>query len=151
MLLGAGYAENSVSVAVRRSVWSCYFCQSGCVVPGLEPEVKNHRWHHLLHVWLEWPDCHDTGSLWQRQRQLQSLPARFSCLNLPVLPHSALVLTYLEDDNLLLPSVASYACMVVISAVEQIIPAWQITSLVNVRPYDQILGIFVCPENQKNI
>lgn len=39
--------------------------------------------------------------------------------------------------------------MVVISAVEQIIPAWQITSLDNVRPCDQILGIFVRSENQK--
>lgn len=39
--------------------------------------------------------------------------------------------------------------MVVISAVEQITPAWQITSLDNVRLYDQILGIFVRSENRK--
>jgi len=37
----------------------------------------------------------------------------------------------------------------VISAVEQMIPVWLITSLGNVRPSDQILGIFICSEKQK--
>lgn len=118
------------------------------MVPDLEPEVKNTN--GITCSMSGWNDLTArTWRLYGRGRQLHSLLARFSCLNLPILPHSPLVLTYLEDDYLLLPSVASYACMIVISAVKQIIPAWQITSLDNVRPYYQILGVFVCSENQK--
>jgi len=39
--------------------------------------------------------------------------------------------------------------MVVISAIEEVIPLWEITDLGNRRPYDQILRIFICSEKQK--
>lgn len=104
---------------------------------------------HLLRVRLERPDYRAMGSVQQGQGQLRGLWAGFGCLHFSVLPHSAPVPIDLGDDNLPLPSVASYACMVVISAVEQMILVWRITSLGNARLYDPILEIFICSENQK--
>lgn len=137
-----------VSAAFSRSVWSCCWAIGLCGA-RLGAQGGEHSSCHPLGVPLEWPDRCATGSVRQGQGQLQGLRAGFSCLHLPVLRHSAPVPIDLGDDNLPLPSVASYACMAVISAVEQMILVWQITSLGNARPYDPILGIFVCSENQK--
>lgn len=90
-------------------------------------------------IWLKLHDCHDIEPLQKRQKQLQSLQAGFSCLNLSALPHSALVLIYLEGNNLLLTSVASYACIVVITAVEQMNPAFQYEAILSNSQYFYLL------------